>query len=135
MSNSITWIIHSVCDGVQIAAHTHGLNQYGSLELELNIAIPSHKIMEILNVIGLHIAQGHHYQSGDCDTELFNLPFYLLETAPIFGDNRSEDAILRVILPDASGLYPWHTRCSEGYRDQISATEVALMRKELSKYD
>lgn len=51
-------IIHGVYEEECIVYHTHGLKDYGSLELELNLSLPEDDAMIFLNIIGLRIANG-----------------------------------------------------------------------------
>ena len=45
-----TWIIHFIPCG-QPSYHTHGLNRYGSLELELNLPLEPRQAMLFINLI------------------------------------------------------------------------------------
>lgn len=58
------------------AAHTPwGWTKHGSLELELNLPLVKKSAGMILNLLGREIAEnGKRYQSGDRETEVFNLP-------------------------------------------------------------
>lgn len=78
-----TWIIHFIpCD--QSSYHTHGLDAYGSLELELNLPITPQRAGPLINLVANEIAKkGKRYRSGDREDDVFNLPVYLFETAPI----------------------------------------------------
>ena len=74
------WIIHYIlCD--RPSSHTHGLDKYGSLELELNLPVSDKKATEVLNLVGEAIAEkGRRYRSGDYEDGIFTLPFYLYPT-------------------------------------------------------
>ena len=69
------WIIHYIlCD--RPSSHTHGLDKYGSLELELNLPVSDKKAAEVLNLVGDAIAEkGRRYRSGDCEVGILTLPF------------------------------------------------------------
>lgn len=121
------WIIHYIIGG-QPSSHTHGLNKYGSLELELNIPFDQRTVGMLLNLIGLEIATKHkRYQSGDRETDVFNWPIYFLETAPVIPDGNA-DRILRVLVCDPGGKYPWEDGCVEPYTRQLSSSEKQKMR-------
>ena len=51
-----TWIIHFIPCG-QPSYHTHGLNRYGSLELELNLPLEPRQAMLFINLIANEVAE------------------------------------------------------------------------------
>lgn len=117
-----TWVIHAVFDEEgegesDLVYHTHGLNKYDSLELELNLPLENKIAMQFVNIIGLEIANGRRLKDGDIVEGLFNLPIAFRETKGIFSD--SEEVNLRIILPDENGLFPWDDNCSPEYKKQI----------------
>ena len=81
MSKSrINWDIHLVKDGFQCEecgelvdcfiphacdCHTHGLNQYHHLELQIVVNYQPHILAYILNSIGLMIKDGRQFGAGD----------------------------------------------------------------------
>lgn len=77
----------------------------------------------ILNLLGREIAEnGKRYQSGDRETEVFNLPVYFFETEPAVPDSYFK-RVLRVLLCDPAGKYPWEDGCEERYAKQLSPSE------------
>lgn len=120
------WIIHYIlCE--RPSSHTHGLDQYGSLELELNLPVSQKKAAMILNLVGMEIAEkGKQYHSGDREDDVFTLPVYLFETGPAVPDAHF-DRVLRVLLCDRDGRYPWEDGCDPGYAAQLSASEKQEM--------
>lgn len=126
--DQITWIIHGVFDEGGITYHTHGLHKYGSLELELNLSLNKKQAMEFIYLIGLQIAGGKRYRSGDMETEIFTLPFYLLETRPIQSSGPDDERVLRIIFPDENLHYPWDKGCSPPYKSQLLYSEIKSMR-------
>ena len=112
-----TWIIHGVYEEEGIVYHTHGLKDYDSLELELNLSLPEDNAMIFLNIIGLRIANGTIYQDNDVANDLFNLPIIFKEVEGISSD--SHERHLRVIFPDANGKFPWDDGCNPDYAKQI----------------
>ena len=100
-----TWIIHFIPCG-QPSCHTHGLDAYGSLELELNLPLTPHRAGLFINLVANEIAEkGKRYRSGDREDDVFNLPFYLFETTPI-RPSRDNDHVLRILFCDSAGKYP-----------------------------
>lgn len=100
-----TWIIHFVlCE--HPSYHTHGLDRYGSLELELNLPLTQRQATLFINLIADEVAEkGKRYQSGDREDDVFNLPFYLFETNAIHS-SKPTDRVLRILFCDPDGRYP-----------------------------
>lgn len=122
-----TWIIHGIlCD--RPSYHTHGLDRYGSLELELNLPLMQTQAVLFINLIASEIAEkGKRYQSGDREEDIFNVPFYLFET-DASQPSRPHDRVLRILFCDPAGRYPWEPECAPDYAGQLNETEKALMR-------
>ena len=110
-----TWIIHGVCSG-DIVYHTHGLDKYNSLELELKLSLDKKQAMEFLNLIGLEIANGKVFKDGDFNQTIFTTQIAFKEVKGIYGE---ENPILRVIFPDTNLKFPWEIGCQEPYKSQI----------------
>ena len=121
-----TWIIHFIpCD--QSSYHTHGLDAYGSLELELNLPLTAHRAGLFINLVANEIAEkGKRYRSGDREDNVFNLPFYLFETTPI-RPSRDNDRVLRILFCDPAGKYLWEPGCTVPYSDQLDLEEKRAM--------
>jgi len=111
-----TWIIHAVFDENAMAFHTHGLDKYGSLELELNLPLDQKQGMTFVNLVGLEIANGKKFKDGDIDNTVFQCNITFREAKSIFGEN---EKILRIILPDENFKFPWEDGCSQPYKSQI----------------
>ena len=126
------WIIHLIlCE--RPSSHTHGLCKYGSLELELNLPVPEKKAAMILNLVGEAIAEkGKQYRSGDREDDIFTLPIYLFETEPAVSDPRFS-RVLRVLVCDPDGKYPWEPGCAPGYAEQLSEKEKREMQEIIQK--
>lgn len=121
-----TWIIHFIPCG-QVSYHTHGLNAYGSLELELNLPLEPNQGSVFINLIANEIAEkGKRYRSGDREDDVFNLPVYLFETTPI-QPSRSNDRVLRILFCDPAGRYPWESGCEGMYSRQLNVLEKKEM--------
>lgn len=122
-----TWIIHFIpCE--RPSYHTHGLDQYGSLELELNLPLQERQAMQFINLIGNEVAEhGKRYRSGDREDNVFTLPFYLFETVPI-QPSKENDRVLRILFCDPAGRYPWETGCEAPYSEQLNADEKLAMK-------
>ena len=121
-----TWIIHFVpCD--QSSYHTHGLDTYGSLELEINLPLAPHQAGIFINLVANEVAEkGKRYRSGDREDDVFNLPFYLFETVPI-QPSRDGDRVLRILFCDPAGKYPWESECEAPYSGQLNLEEKRAM--------
>ena len=121
-----TWIIHFIHCG-QVSYHTHGLNAYGSLELELNLPLEPNQGSVFINLIANEIAEkGKRYRSGDREDDVFNLPVYLFETTPI-RPSGSNDRVLRILFCDPAGRYPWESGCEGMYSRQLNVLEKKEM--------
>lgn len=74
----------------------------------------------ILNLVGIEIAEkGKRYHSGDREDDVFTLPCYLFETSPAVPDAYFK-RVLRVLICDPDGKYPWEDGCDPGYAAQLS---------------
>lgn len=123
-----TWIIEFIPCGTP-SFHTHGLNRYGCLELELNLPLNPKQAMLFINLLGEQIAwHGKRYRSGSREDDVFNLPCYLFETTPIQA-SKENDQVLRVLFCDPEGKYPWEPGCQWPYSNQLNAAEKAEMAR------
>ncbi len=121
-----TWIIHFIPCG-QPSYHTHGLDRYGSLELELNLSLVSRQAGQFINLIASQVAEkGKRYRSGDREDDVFTIPFYLFETSPI-QPSKDNDRVLRILFCDPNGRYPWEPGCEAPYSEQLNAAEKQEM--------
>lgn len=122
------WEIHLVTDNVsgKSSAHTHGLDKYGSLEVEINLHLRPEVMGQYLNFISSKIADGFIVKEGEKVTGLFECPIYFIKTQSV----QSEEEVLRVILPDEEMRFPWDDNCSSGYREQIEPKHI-LKRKDI----
>lgn len=116
------WEIHNVVSN-PISFHTHGLDKYNSLEIEIVLPLHLKEGASFCNCIGAAIAEGLKIEDGLMVEGLFNLPIYFFKIKPIHGDKE----VFRAIFPDANGFFPWEeengVKCSEGYIDQIEFTQ------------
>lgn len=121
------WIVHMIlCE--RPTFHTHGLGRYGSMELELNLPLDPKQGSRFVNLIAAQIAEeGKRYQSGERVDEIFNPPFYLLQTKAIHA-SRPNDQVLRILFCDPSRKYPWEEGCQPPYSEQLSKEECATIR-------
>ena len=122
------WIIHYIlCD--RPSSHTHGLDKYGSLELELNLPVSDKKATEVLNLVGEAIAEkGRRYRSGDYEDGIFTLPFYLFETESAVPGSVS-NRVLRILVCDPNGKYPWESGYDPDYAAQLNDSEKREMSR------
>ena len=120
------WIIHYILAD-RPSSHTHGLDRHGSLELELNLPVPQEKAQMILNLLGLEITEkGKCYRSGDREDDIFTLPVYFFEATPAVPDS-CFSRVMRVLVCDPDGKYPWEPGCESGYAEQLSEGEKREM--------
>lgn len=127
----VTWIIHHVCDGQRMSYHTHGLDKYKSLELELNLMLEPTQAALFINLIGASISAGKRYRSGERVENIFTVPFYLFETLPIHESTEGE-RVLRIIFCDPQFKFPWDQDCEERYQRQLSSMEISEMKQLLT---
>lgn len=81
----------------------------------------------ILNLMGLEIAEkGKCYRSGDREDNVFTIPIYLFETEPAVPD-ASFTRVLRVLVCDPAGKYPWEPDCAPVYAEQLTDSEKREM--------
>lgn len=113
-----TWIIHNVFDEEEMTHHTHGLDVYGSLELEINLSISPKNAGMILNILGLEIANGKKFEDGEIDYSIFKNGIAFRKVTSKFGDVVSD--VLRVIIPDTNFKFPWDEGCQEPYASQLT---------------
>lgn len=124
MKKEVTWGIHAVImdDDGNMNYHTHGLDKYNSLELEINLNVHTNIAKNIINTIGLDIANGKEIKDGYFDEENFNCKIAIKEAIEICKDthiDKIDHRILRIILPDDNFKFPWDDECQDFYRTQI----------------
>ena len=115
------WIIHIVPDEVTglLSGHTHGLDKWGSFEIEINLHLRPEILGQYLNLVAERIVKGLKIEDGERIEGIFNCPIYFFKTKSV----QSEDLVLRAIFPDEFGFYPWDLyndkRCELDYKEQI----------------
>lgn len=132
MVQKIDWIIHLVgnggcdaCGGEETGfvpnmcnAHTHGMERYGHLDFQMVLRTSDKEIMRILNTLGLRVQSGECFQSGDMVSGIY-------EDCDVRLDEYEETGhrVLRVIIPDASNIFPEDGSCMAPYNLQLLKTE------------
>lgn len=127
MKRKVDWIIHAVA-GEKMNFHTHGAAKYTdqNLEFELNLNLAPDNGQQILNYIVSAFQDGRPLQLDVFIEEIFTMPFVIKKTK----DALDGEDILRVILPDPNGLFPWDKGCQEEYASQYAlANEVFVTTK------
>ncbi len=112
------WEIHYVIDDMtgRGSAHTHGLDKYGSLEIEINLHLRPEVLGQYLKLIADNIAnKGLQIEDGERVMGIFNCPIYFFKVKSV----QSNDEVLRTIFSDENMKYPWDTDCSPEYQEQI----------------
>ncbi|OSA95709.1 UNVERIFIED_ORG: hypothetical protein B2H93_04625 [Clostridium botulinum] len=114
-----TWKIHGVIDNPDANGrvyHTHGMGMYDSLELELNLPLSLEDAMPILNAIGMKIANGKVLKENELINGILMCPFIVKK---VKGICKRDVDILRVIVPDEKGNFPWDEECEDIYNKQL----------------
>ncbi len=115
-----TWLIHQVVGEDYVKYHTHGLKEYGSLELEIKLPIPTKLAGLIINEIGLKIANGKRCRSNDIISGVVNVDLVIIKTKEYHPDDDvNKDDVLRIIIPDQNLRYPWDIGCDPIYEKQV----------------
>ena len=112
------WIIHAVCLEEGFYFHTHGLNKKGHKELEIDLDISPHSAAFVLHTIVDEIEKGNIYKDKDIFTSekfMYDVVFVELEAKLPEGH---EDTVLRIILVDETGKFPWDEGCSKFFENQ-----------------
>lgn len=117
-ANIMDWTIHAVNDpdnDRQSNIHTHGMVQYDHPDIQLSLYIDPFSGGQILNLIGEMIFNGRKFQDGDYIEDVFQTK------APVYIMNAEETGrgVLRVIIPDDNGYYPWDKGCNPVYKNQL----------------
>ena len=82
------------------------------------------KAAMILNLVGIEIAEkGKRYHSGDREDDVFTLPCYLFETSPAVPDAYFK-RVLRVLICDPDGKYPWEDGCDQRRRETGNGADI-----------
>lgn len=112
------WEVHLVADAEtgKLSGHTHGLDKWGSLEIEINLHLRPEVLGQYLNFIANHlVTKGLHIEDGEKVDGIFNCPIYFFKVKSV----QSKDEVLRVVFPDENMKYSWDLDCSPEYREQI----------------
>lgn len=126
--------IHLVCgsdlkEGL-IDAHTHGLDSFGSLELQFVLPFPEEHIGAILNEVGELVSEGFELCDGmeldQLDCLIPPAKILVKKTKDAFGED-----IFRLILPDGEYKYPEESKewpYYLQYEDPYDAKQIPLDR-------
>ena len=114
----VDWIIHGVVYPEGVIYHTHGLDKHGLKELELKLSLEKGLAQQIINLTALElINRGLKVETDYLIEKVFNVPLYLK------CDNKSvsheDNNMIRIIIPDEKGLFPWDEGCNPDYIGQI----------------
>lgn len=114
-----TWTIHAVhdkkSDRNSITYHTHGIDKYIGIELELAIDITIEDASMILNEIGYAIMDGLKINDGAVLYQILNVPVKVKKMEGVHGIGDK----LRIVIPDENGLFPEDEGCSPVYNTQL----------------
>lgn len=103
------WIIHYVNPEKTGMAdcHTHGLDKYGHMELQIVLPIPPSSAAAIMNGLGCRVRDGEKFLDGQevTDALMNEEPIRFLE----------KDGLLRLIFRDPDGNWPEDEDCQYPY--------------------
>lgn len=132
MGTKVDWIVHLVANTaceecgekenkfLQYAcnAHTHGMENYGHQDFQFVLYLDPKTIMYLLNSMGLRVQGGERFKAGDIVSNI-------IEGYDIRLDEFEETGrkVLRVIVPNAGGLFPDDAGCENTYRLQSLKTD------------
>ena len=119
---SIDWIIHMVGSTGEPGnsfidcacnAHTHGMEKYHHLDFQMVLA-DADAIGYVLNSLGRRVQNGEKFKNGDLVMGIFEDCPVKLVAFEETGRN-----VLRVIIPDAQGIFPNEANCAYPYNIQL----------------
>ena len=118
MHPNYEWKIHYVAgypNGL-VNIHTHGLDEFGSKELQMVMPYPLQDAGKIINKIGKLIRGGRRFNAGDEIHNFFEggFPVRLIDA------RESGRDVLRIILPDGEGRWPDDQLCEPYYKLQYN---------------
>lgn len=103
-------------------AHTHGLDEFGSLELQIVLNVDWELIGYTLNTVGEMIQNGLKLEDGMEITGIFQGDVSL---RTFFTEGKDGEPVCRLILPDPefrfpedSDVYPYNMQYGSPYREQ-----------------
>lgn len=110
---------------------TWGLERLGRRELELRLpGLSISKAKEILGCLAdSMVIHGQQFRSGSCLHDIITTPIYVMETPSI---ELPGPDVFRVVLPDATGKWPWEDGCHPMFRLQLEPAEIQQMLKLIS---
>ena len=103
-------------------AHTHGMQQYQHPDFQLVLMLPPEEIGRILNALGMRVQRGESFHDGEYISGIYEDCLVRLNSFEESGRN-----VLRVIIPDADGLFPEERGCMETYKLQLLQTDALLV--------
>lgn len=109
-----------------INAHTHGLKEYGNLELECVLPFHEKDMQMLLNALANIVVSDSGKLTEGCYTGILadNYRIAFIEKPDSFDGN---EKILRVIYPDESGKMPWEEGCDKTYVEQFNDISCDLL--------
>lgn len=141
MEKKINWDIHLVTNGVECDkcgrieegfreftcnAHTHGMANYGHMDFQLVLKLPTREICRILNTLGHRVQAGERFKAGDMVSGIY-------EDCQIRLDEFEETGrkVLRVMIPDKYNIFPDDERCMDVYKLQMLTTSELYQDEEI----
>ncbi len=105
--------------------YTKGLSNFNSLDIVINLDMENREGVKLCSLIGKAIKDGLKIEDGMMVKGLLPYPVYFFK---VKSENMVE--MLRVVLPDKEGLFPWDTyngvRCNIFYKAQIRFNKLKV---------
>lgn len=109
-SDKFDWHIHYVTDASDIVgiinAHTHGLEKYDQMDLQIVLEGGPKSVQHTLNILGQLVQSGTRFNDGD---EFCVIPGIKIRFKKYRETGRD---VLRAIIADNEGLFPDDEDCS-----------------------
>ena len=136
--NNHKFIIHYVFETgylYDVDIHTHGLNKYNQLELQLVLPFKEKEIADFINGLGNSVINGEDSFKEGCRTDLLldNYQLWFIEVDNPYFEDDGVPTELRIIYPDEYNRMPWDNDCDEMYKGQIADIPPEKIREVLSK--
>lgn len=119
------YIVHSVFPSEKdtsgkVSHHTHGLKEnFNHMDLEIALAIHPNLARAVLGGVAEQIKSGEVFEDklmSDKIIQGYNVQLFKMKS-----DNRE---LLRIVLPDENGKFPFEKDCMDGYKNQLDDLKV-----------
>lgn len=127
MMEEYGFIIHSVFptdeNDASYSHHTHGLKEnFNHMDLEIALPLPQQLAGQIIHSMVDQIKEGASFEDKlTSDKVIMNYDVHLVRV------NEDGREVLRVILPDPEGRFPFDEDCRDIYNRQLDGVEITSM--------